>query len=92
MQKWEYLVVSDIRNDSSVQISKMTNKGNELVKYFYDKAESAPVQQVYFEGVQSVHEATVQLIAQLGDEGWEMVGAGNIHHSSHCLYFKRPKP
>ena len=36
-------------------------------------------------------DAVAQLIAQLGDEGWEMVAAGNIGESTHSLYFKRLK-
>lgn len=32
-------------------------------------------------------------IAQLGEEGWEMVACGNMDESDiHVLYFKRPKP
>ena len=96
MQKWEYLVVKEMKVDALMRVEsvfKMTNKGLELVKQFYDKA--------YFknaghslpgDAVQSVPNAVAQYIAQLGDEGWEMVGGGNVSESSHYLYFKRPKP
>lgn len=32
-----------------------------------------------------------KLIAQLGEEGWELVGCGNVSEVRHALYFKRPK-
>lgn len=35
-------------------------------------------------------EEVARIIAQLGQEGWEMVGAGNTGERSHALYFKRP--
>jgi hypothetical protein len=30
-------------------------------------------------------------IAQLGEDGWELVGCGNVSEVRHALYFKRPK-
>jgi len=36
-------------------------------------------------------DAVAQLIAQLGEEGWEMVGCGSLQERKHCIYFKRPK-
>lgn len=30
-------------------------------------------------------------IAQLGEEGWEMVGCGNLDVAEHAIYFKRPR-
>ena len=33
-----------------------------------------------------------RLIAQLGEEGWEMVGCVNTDTSDHSIYFKRPLP
>lgn len=35
--------------------------------------------------------AVARLIAHLGENGWEMVGAGNEDESFHTLYFKRLK-
>ncbi|MEI7554984.1 hypothetical protein [Candidatus Chlorohelix sp.] len=32
-----------------------------------------------------------KVIARLGLEGWEMVGAGNNGTEHHSLYFKKPK-
>ena len=31
-------------------------------------------------------------VAELGEHGWELVGAVNTRPRVHCLYFKRPKP
>jgi len=90
MQKWEYLVVSGMYHNMETVV-KMTNKGLELVKQFIDKElplkypnNSYPPSDV----VQSTRDAVAQYIAQLGDEGWEMIGVGNNGE----IYFKRPKP
>ena len=29
-------------------------------------------------------------ISRLGEDGWEMVGCGNVSEVRHALYFKRP--
>ena len=31
-----------------------------------------------------------RLIAQLGEDGWELGGTGNVSEVRHALYFKRP--
>lgn len=35
-------------------------------------------------------DALARLIAGLGKDGWEMVGAGTVTEHYHALYFKRP--
>ena len=60
---------------------RITNRGFELVTDFRNRPKGA------------FNETVVgQFIAQLGEEGWEMVGAGNEAAGVHCLYFKCPKP
>lgn len=53
---------------------RLTAQGAELVTDFKNRPKGM-----------SEADAVAQLIAQLGDEGWELVGV------DHILYFKRPK-
>lgn len=81
-QKWEYCVIirMPVSNNTLPKVYRITNKGYELVEDF-DK---------FPKGVRDVVDAVAMLIAQLGIDGWEMVGAGSTHEgSSHSLYFKR---
>ena len=41
--------------------------------------------------VNGIGGSVAQTIAQLGDEGWEMVGCGNAGPGYHVIYLKRPK-
>jgi hypothetical protein len=82
MQKWEYCVVSGLHSGTQTRhprAYRLTRKGYELVKDFELRA-----------GL-SEPDAVGQYIAQLGEDGWEMVGAGNTAELYHCLYFKRLK-
>jgi hypothetical protein len=82
MQKWEYCVVSQIHSSSKVyhpKANRITSKGFEPMKDFSYRA-----------GLTEAA-AVGQFIAQLGEEGWEMVGVGNTGEAYHCLYFKRLK-
>jgi hypothetical protein len=84
MQKWEYCVVSGIGRSADHRrfdthypcFSRLTSNGVESVTDFKNRPRGV-----------SEWDAVAQLIAQLGDEGWEMVGA-----DAASLYFKRPKP
>jgi hypothetical protein len=83
MQKWEYCVIAGLHTVEAIESLKhyrVTKNGFELVTDFKKR----PI------GV-SESDAVGQLIAQLGDEGWELVGAGNTGYL-HTLYFKRQKP
>ncbi len=40
--------------------------------------------------LKDVQDEVAKVLAQLGDEGWEMVGCGAVFASGHFLYFKRP--
>jgi hypothetical protein len=39
----------------------------------------------------NVEDAIATTIAKLGDEGWKMVGCGNLDTTMHSIYFKRLK-
>lgn len=83
MQKWEYCVIHRYRvlADKFVdtKLYRFTDKGMEVVRDFQQLPEKAR------------DNAVAQLIAQLGEEGWELAGAGNVAEAVHALYFKRIK-
>jgi hypothetical protein len=82
MQKWEYSRLAGMTQTFPEYPAyyRMTRKGNELVEDFKKLPKGT-----------SLQDAVAQFIAQLGEDGWEMIGAGTVREgSSHCLYFKRP--
>lgn len=88
MQKREYMVVQGFYGygNNSLDVAKprgwrLTDAGRELVTDFKARPKGT-----------TEMDAVAQFIARLGDDGWEMVGAGTMTENSHCLYFKRPKP
>lgn len=98
MQKWEYLVITGIHTSIATsgtnwhtlypRCYRMTVSGLEMVTDFQDFKRR---------GISELT-AVAQFIAQLGDDGWELVGTGyagtsTLQNSPHqSLYFKRPKP
>jgi len=87
MQKWEYIVVGELSiGYGRVKVDHpsayhITNKGFELMTDFKDR-----LKEEYAENLVG------QFIAQLGAEGWEIIGMGNTKQLYHCIYFKRPVP
>ena len=84
MQKWEYCKLTGIGGGnvptSYPKFFRFTTRGLELETDFGNRAKGV-----------SEKDAVAQLVAQLGDEGWELTSAGGTG-DFHCLYFKRPKP
>lgn len=82
MQKWEYCAISGLQGlqTSYPRMYLFTHNGMEIVADFKKRPKGVPER-----------DAVGQLIARLGDEGWEMIGTGNIDEVMHCIYFKRPK-
>ena len=82
MQKWEYCVVGPISRDPDV-----IERENAGISYIYTDC-------VKTRTVDNKKEFP-QIIAQLGNEGWELTGVTPIYQGSaythHILYFKRPK-
>jgi len=81
MQRWEYCVVGYIKGrleGDYPRLIMLTNRGQE---------------QRRIEGTRELLERDVlaQTIARLGEDGWEMVGCGNVGEHTHVIYFKRPK-
>jgi hypothetical protein len=81
MQKWEYCAVVNIREDSGGFTPE-----NPAIWYFAtDGIQVTPIKG-------KASSMVAKTIAELGEEGWEMVGAGNLSGHRHALYFKRAKP
>ena len=87
MPKWEYCMLTGMGHYSprhpmprlleDAAFVRITNKGFEHVEEAF---KSLP------KGV-TLPDAVAQLIADLGDEGWEMVGGGSTHEGSlYTLY------
>jgi len=79
--KWEYCRLTgckDVGYDSPHLIF-YTQKGQT------DETLSGPSS---FSGLGDIDKIAMR-IAQLGLDGWEMVGAVNTSASEHCVYFKR---
>ena len=88
MQKWEYCTLGPIEFSSTsfkwvpnepTRI-KFTRNGMAEEGFKIDQASS----------LKDVQDEVAKVLAQLGDEGWEMVGCGAVFASGHFLYFKRP--
>jgi len=88
MQKWEYCTIGPIEFSSSgwkwlpnepTRI-KFTSNGMSEEDFKFDQTSS----------LKDVQDEVAKVLAQLGDEGWEMVGCGAVFASGHFLYFKRP--
>jgi hypothetical protein len=82
MQRWEYCTIGPFKGPAEGDVPRLvqfTREGPKTIRL--DK----PL---------GIGEAGTisQAIARLGDEGWEMVGCGNVGQVLHILYFKRPKP
>lgn len=76
MQKWEYCAVTDFICSGKAQLAGI----------------DAWLTAFTLDGVTATHVRNMaQLVAELGMDGWEMVGCGNTSEYSHNLYFKRPK-
>ena len=78
MQKWEYCAIGSIGSGFSTLSHPHILNFTELgiEEIRINKPESNEV---------------AKNIAKLGEQGWEMVGAGNTSEGHHCIYFKRPK-
>jgi hypothetical protein len=84
-QKWEYCSLTKAAYVAS-------NRGGLYwISYFRDSG----VQVVEVEDTALERNGPAKALARLGEEGWEMVGAGPLdirQGELKALYFKRPKP
>ncbi len=85
MPRWEYCLITSLRvragtlDPGRPKLERLTPEGLREVRI-----SSAPAP--------GRGDALARAIAELGEEGWELVGAVNTDAKVHCLYFKRPKP
>ncbi len=89
MQRWEYCAVGPIKGSVSGEFGYYPH----LWQFTLSGLVKTPI--AAKEGV-SESEAVAQVIAQLGDDGWEMVGAGPVeggyqYYNYHIIYFKRAR-
>jgi hypothetical protein len=80
--KWEYCVIGPIKWNSNMErpeLTYLTHDGRRSV-------EMAPIPGRMLEA-----DVLAQHIAQMGEDGWELVGCGNVSEQRHILYFKRAK-
>jgi len=81
MQKWEYCAIVNISTN------------NEKLSTYYPGIWHFTDLGIQVSRIHSPEaDEVAKTIAQLGEQGWEMVGAGNTSNSFHTLYFKRSLP
>ena len=86
MQKWEYCAVAGIKRD----LRKFRGISPEIWKFTINGIEETDIGE-NFKYVNEASAETAKIIAQLGQQGWEMVGIGySNHYDENILYFKRP--
>jgi hypothetical protein len=84
MAGWEYCAVKGIRG---LDIGKRDLQTYNPAVWCFT---SEGVETVEIKGREAAEVG--RTIAQLGHEGWEMVGCGNLYADTHVVYFKRLKP
>ena len=90
MQKWEYCVVGPVKNIAGqAQVKPMIGYYPTRLKFGVDKGE-----RTYIYALEGDEDRNlVRLIAEMGQDGWELVGTGPVEPDGivmHLLYFKRP--
>ena len=83
MKNWEYCSIAPIK------VVEGAYKDTRLVRFNLEGVLSVPVVEVA--RTHNVEDAIAITIAKLGEDGWEMVGCGNLDTTMHSIYFKRLK-
>ncbi len=79
-QRWEYCRFEDVLGHGFVS-----------AKLVFFTAEGEKIESIAAVEENSQRKTVAIRVAQLGDEGWEMVGTGISGQGSHAIYFKRQK-
>ena len=88
MQKWEYCTIGPIEF-SSTSWKWLPNEPTRIRFSMKGMVEEAfKLDQT--SSVKDVQDEVAKVLAELGEESWEMVGCGAVFASGHFLYFKRP--
>lgn len=77
-EKWEYCRLEDLLGSSFVP-----------AKLIFFTAEGEKIESLSAAQDCSQRDRVAKKIAELGDEGWDMVGMGITGQGSHAVYFKR---
>ncbi len=77
-EKWEDCRLEDLLGGGFV-----------TAKLVFFTAEGEHIESLSADQDCSQRDVVAKKIAQLGDEGWDMVGAGITGQGSHAVYFKR---
>ncbi len=86
MQKWEYCAIASVLTDGWVTGDPSISQLN-----YFLMAPDPRIPSVVSLGPAGKGSYDLsQMIAGLGDKGWEMVGCGNVDQRRHTIYFKRP--
>jgi len=83
MSKWEYCAVHSVLADAKYQYLTCYDGWQRALDYFTVTGGNRTE-------IKKGPDALAQAIAELGEQGWEMVGCGNVY-TFHVIYFKRPK-
>ena len=89
MTKWKYCTITGCKTGSATH-----QFDTHYPKITYFTSEGRNTESLGGSRPDGLYEANAvaRLIAQLGEEGWEMVGCGNTAEVTHSIYFKRPPP
>ena len=79
-EKWEYCRLEDLLGAGFV-----------AAKLIFFTADGEKIESLHADEESSQRNIVAMRIAQLGDEGWEMVGMGITGQGSHAVYFKRKR-
>lgn len=79
-ERWEYCRFEDV-----------LGKGFVAAKLVYLTAEGEKTESFVADEESSQRSIVAMKIAELGNEGWEMVGTGITGQGSHAIYFKRKR-
>lgn len=80
MQEWEYCAIVGVS-----RYDRNLNPGYPALWYFT----ASGVDIVEIAGQEEAADVA-RAVAELGAQGWEMVGCGNTSQFHHAIYFKRP--
>lgn len=89
MQKWEYCAIGPIKDALGNWLGSSPRLYSFLPEGLRRDSIGKPIMLASKQA-----DVLARIIAQLGDDGWEMVGcgsAGDEHGIVHYLYFKRAK-
>lgn len=87
MQKWEYCAIASLH--APVGLPGITPYYPKLSRFTQSGLQ---VTDLGRKGGKGEQDYVAQLIAQMGEDGWEMVGIFQTGEKEHGIYFKRPKP